>query len=124
MRSRKHLFVVTAAAEVGIGLGLLAVPGLVFGILLGVAAPSPEALLVGRVGGAALLAIGVTCWLGRGDPGSPTQKALLYGVLLYDVAASALLVYAWSMQMSGFLLWPAVAFHAVMSVWCGLSIWK
>jgi len=124
MRSKKHLLVATAVAEAGIGVALLALPGVVFVVLLGVAAPSPEALLVGRVAGAALLAIGITCWFGRDDPGSPTQGALLYGVLLYDLAACVLLVYAGSIQMSGFLLWPAVAVHVVMSVWCGLCIWK
>lgn len=125
MLSKKHLLALTALVEAATGLALLIVPGIVFGVLLGVARPSPEALLVGMVAGAALVAIGVSCWPGRADPWSLSQQGLLYGVLYYDVAASILLAYAGSaLHMAGVLLWPAVVLHAALAVWCLGIVWK
>jgi hypothetical protein len=85
---------------------------------------APEAILVSRVAGAALLAIGVACWLARGDPGSPAALGLLIGVLIYDAAAAGLLLYAaTAMNMVGVVLWPAVVVHAVLAAWCILCLW-
>jgi hypothetical protein len=115
----QYLLTVTALAEAGIGLLLLSLPGVVLDLLLGVLSAAPEALFVGRVAGAALLAIGVTCWLARGDREGPARRGVIAGVLTYDVAASGLLAYAGvGLGLTGPVLWPGVAFHAVMAVWC------
>ena len=57
--SRKVFLLVTAFVEAATGLGLLILPAVLFGVLLGVEQPTVEATLVGRIAGAALLAIGV-----------------------------------------------------------------
>src|SRR5262249_36575021 len=81
-------------------------------------------LLIARVAGAALLAIGVACWLARGDERSPAQLGLLAGVLIYDVAAAVLLAYAGLvLSMVGIALWPAVVLHTALAVWCVLCLW-
>jgi hypothetical protein len=64
---RTGLLIVTVFAEAGTGLLLLFLPSILFSLLLGVSEAAPEAVLIARVAGAALLSIGVTCWLGRSD---------------------------------------------------------
>ena len=116
---RAHLWVVTAILEGGTAVALLFVPSTPLALLLGVTRAAPESLFVSRVAGAALLAIGVACWLARGDRGGPAGLGLLIGVLIYDVAAAGLLAYAGTaLNMAGAVLWPAVAVHAVMAAWC------
>ena len=67
----RHLLIVTAAFEVGTGLLLLLLPAVPLMLLLGIALPGAEVALVSRVAGAALLAIGVSCWLARTDSQQP-----------------------------------------------------
>jgi hypothetical protein len=116
---RAPLLFVTGLVEVGTGLFLLFLPALPLALLLGVSPAAPEALLVSRVAGAALLAIGVASWLARGDGGGPAQLGVLSGVLIYDLAAAVLLAYAGLvLGLVGIALWPAVVIHAALAVWC------
>jgi hypothetical protein len=115
---------VTAVVEAGTGLLLLMLPAGVFASLLGVREAGEEALLLGRVLGSALLAIGVACWLARRDQGGPAQHGVLVGVLIYDAAAAALLASAsLILNMTGLLLWPAVVLHTALAVWCVCCLW-
>jgi hypothetical protein len=44
---------------------------------------------------------------------------LLTGILVYNTAATVLLAYAGAvLKMAGGLLWPAVAVHTILAVWC------
>ena len=115
----KSLLVVTAVAEGGTGLILLWFPSVVFSLLLGVRPASPEALLVGRIAGAALLGIGVASGSASRDKGSRAQLSLLAGILVYNVAAAMLLGYAGTVSGPvGIALWPAVVFHLGLAAWC------
>jgi hypothetical protein len=117
--SRTLLFIVTALVEAATGLGLLVLPAVVFDLLLGLKEAAGEALFVGRIAGAALLAIGVASWLTRRDESGPAQPGLLAGIAIYNAATTALLSYAAAaLEMTGPLLWPAVAIHAGLTVWC------
>jgi hypothetical protein len=123
VRSQKNLFVATALIEVGAGLALVSLPALAIKVLLGVADPSPEALIVSRVGGAGILALAVACWLGRDDRGSGSQHGLLWAALVYNVVALIVLAFAGSvLRMAGVALWPAVGLHVVMTIWCVLNL--
>jgi hypothetical protein len=120
---RAYLLIVTAFLEAGTGLALLVLPSVPLALLLGVGMTSPETLLVGRVAGAALLAIGVVCWLARHDSQSPAQLGVLWGVLVYDLSAAVLLGYAaLVLSMTGIALWPAVVVHTVLAVWCAVGL--
>ena len=88
---RTYLLIVTALGEAGTGLLALVSPAVLLALLLGVDQASPETNFVGRIAGAALLALGVACWLGRDDHGRPAQQGLLLGVLIYDLAAAGIL---------------------------------
>ena len=123
MRSLGKLFVATTLLEVGAGLCLVGVPAFAIWFLLDVREPSAEALIMSRVGGAGLVAIGVACWLARDDRGSRSRHGLLCGVLLYNVGASVVLAFAGlTSRMDGVALWPAVAPHTVMTIWCAANL--
>ena len=115
----RNLLVVTTLAEAGVGLTLLLSPPFVAGLLLGVSLDAPAALIVGRIAGAALLSLGGACWLARDDGPSRARRGLVAAVLLYNCAAGAVLASAAAgVGLVGVLMWPAVALHAVLAVWC------
>ena len=115
----KTLLIVTALAETPVGVTLLLSPTLVAGLLLGVSLDAPAALIVARIAGAALLALGGVCWLARDDGPSRAVRGLVAALLLYHCAAVAVLANAGAgVGLVGILLWPAVALHAALSVWC------
>lgn len=121
---RRPLFLlVTAFGEGLTGLALLLWPSLLLVLLLGAQEPGVEALLIARVAGAALLAIGLMCGLAVHDTGGLALRALLAGVLLYDLAVAAVLIYAAAgLYLAGFLLWPVVLAHMALALWGTLCI--
>jgi hypothetical protein len=120
----KTLQTVSAVIELGAGLALLCCPSAMAALLLGASLEAPAALIVARVGGAGLLALGVACWLARGDSQSRAARGLVSAMLLYDLAAAVILAYAGiGFGQRGAALWPAVALHAVMAIWCMTSLW-
>ena len=100
-------------------MALLGWPSATVTLLAGVPLEAPAALTVARVGGAGLLALGVACWFARGDTQSRAARGLVAAMLLYNVAAVAVLAFAdIGFGLHGVALWPAVVLHAVMSVRC------
>lgn len=98
-----------AVAEAATGLALLLVPPLVGELLLGQRLVG-VAIPVARVTGIALMCLGICCW-----PGKP-----LTGMFAYSSIITLYLAYiGFSGEFSGALLWPAVAFHALMSFLLG-----
>ena len=124
MNAKRNLFlIVIAAVEAATGLGLLLLPSVPFALLLGLESAAVEAIFVGRIAGVALLAIGVASWMARKDELNPSLSGLLVGILIYNTAVAILLVYAGAvLKMTGVMLWPTVAFHAVLAVWGGLLL--
>jgi phosphotransferase system glucose/maltose/N-acetylglucosamine-specific IIC component len=117
--SRVYFLIVTAVAEVGLGLALLVLPAGPLALLLGISTPAEDSLFIARIAGAALLAIGVMSSLARRDPGSPALRGVLSGILVYDALAALLLNYAGVvLQMDGPALWPAMVLHTVLAIWC------
>ena len=108
-----------ACLECATGLGLVLVPGIVIGLLFGQTQPVPETLLLARLGGAALLAIGAVCWGAQTFHRSRAGLGLLIGVTLYNGLAAAVLAYAaLGLNMQGVLIWPAALYHAALLPWC------
>lgn len=123
MTKRAPLLIVTALVEFGTGLALLLLPSIPLNLLLGLHHAAPEALFIARIAGAALLSIGVASYVSRNDNASPAQSGVLFGVLIYDVAAAVLLGYAGAvLTMAGILLWPALVLHMAFTVWCLLCL--
>ena len=115
----KSLLIVTAALEAAGGLALLGLPSLVASLLLGGSLDAPSALVVARVTGAALLSLGVACWLARHDERSRAARGLIAAMLFYNAATVAVLAHAgMGLRLSGIGLWPTVVLHAALAAWC------
>jgi hypothetical protein len=115
----KPLFMVTAVLEVSTGLALLVSPALVAAILIGAPFDTPADSVVGRVAGAALLALGTACWRARDDGLSSSAIGLVSGMLLYNAVTALVLAEAGIvLHMYGIALWPAVVIHTLMGIWC------
>jgi len=115
----RELLIVTALVEMPIGLMLLLSPGLVVPFLLGTSLGAPAALVVARIAGAALLSLGGACWLARDDGPNRARRGLVAAMVLYNCAAVAVLAHAGAgVRLVGVLMWPAVALHAALALWC------
>jgi len=114
----KRFLTLTAILEGATGLALIAVPVMVVQLLLG-AEISGASIPLGRVAGAALLALGIACWLARDDTQSRAARGLFVAMLIYNIAATAVLAFAGiGLELHGVVLWPAVVLHAAMGAWC------
>ena len=121
--SASTLFIATAVIELGAGLALLTCPSATAVLLVGAPLEAPASLTVARVAGAALLALGIACWLARGDAHSRAARGLVPAMVLYNFGVAVILGAAGiRSQTVGIALWPAVMLHAMMTVWCIASL--
>ena len=119
----KSLLIVVAVIELAAGIALLIAPSVVAGLLLGATLDYPAAIVVGRVAGAALLAIGLICWLQREIGRGAAQTGLLVGLLVYNAAVSIVLAYTAQVDGTRAIgLWPAVVLHSLLAIWCVASL--
>jgi hypothetical protein len=115
----KSLLIVTAALEAATGLALLIAPSVPASVLLGSPLDTHGGMVVARMAGAALLALGIACWLARNDGPNRAVRGLVAAMLLYNSAATAVFVHAGlGLRLSGSGLWPAVVLHLALAVWC------
>ena len=102
----KNLLMVTAIIEAGAGLVFFMMPSVAAILLFGSSLDMPAAMAVGRLAGAALITLGVACWLVRSDAESRATTGLVNALLLYNLAALVILAasgFAWGLV--GILLW-------------------
>jgi hypothetical protein len=110
----KILLALAAAGEAAFGLVLLVYPPAVVRLLFG-AEVAGAGMVMSRVAGIALIALGIACWPGRAMRGR--AAAALGGMLVYSLLATLYLAYlGLGGEWAGKLLWPAVAVHAVLTV--------
>lgn len=104
---KNRVLAIAAVVEMATGLALLIVPSLVGRLLFG-AEFTGVANPAARVTGIALLALGVGCW-----PGSTA----LCGMLTYGTLVTVYFTYLGIRgEWVGFLLWPAVVLHGVLTL--------
>jgi hypothetical protein len=119
----KTFLTMTAIIEAGAGLALLAVPSITASLLLGTPLDSPAAVSLARVGGAAIVALAIICWLARRDERSSASRGLIVAMVFYNFAVAVALAFAGFVdELHGVLLWPAVLFHLTMGAWCIASL--
>jgi hypothetical protein len=71
-------------------------------------------VVLARLVGITLLALSLGCWLGRRDQGATSALAFM---LAYNILTTAYLAsLGLRGELVGFLLWPAVVFHAAMGL--------
>jgi hypothetical protein len=85
-RAAALLFTLSALGEIGVGAAALVYPQLI--ALLMDAPLESGGLLVARMLGSAVLALGLTWWLARNDPQGPSRCRV--GFLVYNVALGVL----------------------------------
>ena len=119
----RSLLVLTAVLEAATGVGLLAMPVMVVSLLLGASLESTGAFVIARVTGAAMLSLGLACWLARDDGLTRPGRAIVTAMLVYNVVVAAVLAYAGAMLgLTGIGLWPAAGVHTALAVWCVVSL--
>lgn len=112
------LLTVTAVLEASTGVFLLASPILLASLLLGVLEGSVP-LVLARVAGGALLALGIACWYAAREPVGPATRGVVAAMLVYNLATAMAFAYGGLVYgLSGVLLWPVVVLHLAMAVWC------
>jgi hypothetical protein len=102
----KKLLIFAAVAETATGAALMVVPSLVGRFLRGVDLTG-VAIPVARVAGIGLFSLGLACWPGPARVGMLTYSVLVTFYLLYLGIRG---------EWVGPLLWPAVALHAVLTL--------
>jgi len=119
----KLFFILTSIIEAPVGAALLYSPSLVSILLLGTALESPAAIVLGRVCGAAIFALAISCWQGRDQISTPSGRGLILAMLFYNLCAASILATSGVFgQPSGIGLWPAVLLHVAMAVWCTIGL--
>jgi hypothetical protein len=114
---RKRVLWLASAAEIGTGVFLMVVPATVVELLLGLRL-SADGVPLARVAGIALLALGLACWRSRQDS---APMPAFRGMLVYNALIALYLLWlSTHHHVGGVLLWPVVAFHAVVTL---LLLW-
>ncbi|HKM67912.1 MAG TPA: hypothetical protein VJX70_12160 [Candidatus Acidoferrum sp.] len=115
--------IVKAGVEALAGLGLMAFPSLAVFFLTGQRIDEPAGVVLGRIGGVALLALGISCWLARKESQNRAAIGLILALLVYDVSVVLILLAAhFTTGLLGIALWPAVALHSTLGVWSLLCL--
>src|SRR5271167_4012620 len=108
----RTLVLFSAAIEAATGVALIAAPGFVVHVLLG-SGLTGAGIAVGRVGGFGLLSLGLACWPSGNNAAVHATRALF----AYNLLAALYLGYLRvGGGFDGFLLWPACALHAVITL--------
>jgi hypothetical protein len=114
----KKLLIITGFVEAATGAALLALPTVMISVLLGASLDSAGGVTVARVAGAAMLSLGVACWLARHDGQTRPGRGVVAAMLVYHVGVAALLAHAGLVPgMAGIGLWPAAAGHVTLAIW-------
>ena len=113
----KKLLIFAAVSEGATGLVLLVYPPILVRLLFG-AEITGAGIVMSRLAGIGLVALGVACW-----PGNLAHRGL-YGMLTFGTLAMLYLAYIGIIGAGGILLWPAVAIHAALSVLLVRAWWK
>ena len=123
MTSFHSLLVASSLLELGAGAALLCIPGEAVLLLTGMSQIESAVSTVTRIGGAGLFALGVACWMGRNDAPSRAATGLVNAMLIYNLAAVGIFVWArLGDGLTGVLLWPGAAIHFAMLIWCSYAL--
>jgi hypothetical protein len=102
-----------ALSEAATGAGLVIVPALLLRLLLGVEL-SGASIVIARMTGIALIALGTACWSGRMNP--------FRGMLIYNAGTTAYLAsVVVQRDWVGPLLLPVIVLHVLMTILLGGS---
>ena len=105
----RNVLAFAAAAEAITGLLLLLSPSIVVRLLFG-AEITGAAIVVSRIAGVSLVALGLACW-----PGVRSRE--LFGMLIYSSFVALYFIgLGVAGECVGKLLWPAAAVHVILTI--------
>lgn len=111
----KKLLAFAAIVEMATGLALMIDPAIVVRLLAGTTL-SGGGMPLARFPGVALFSLGWACWPRRAFVEVNAQAYQAMGI--YNVLIAIYLAYlALADHLTGVLLWPAIALHAVVAAW-------
>jgi hypothetical protein len=111
-----RLLAIGGILEIVAGLGLLVAPSLAAMILLGASLDMPG-VVIGRLAGGGLLALGIACWRARKTPLAPAGLGVSWGFLVYNIVACVVLAWAGVVLGHGALpAWGLSFVHGVLAV--------
>jgi hypothetical protein len=112
--SLRLLLTLGGGLEILAGLATLITPAQVVSLLLGVPADA-VALVLARLFGAGVFALGLACLKARDDVRSPAGVAVSIGITSYNMLAAVVLFWtAAGSGLGGLLLWGAGIGHATL----------
>ena len=112
--NRRKILAFAVIVEVCTGLALMVDPAVVAALLVGADLSGVGAVL-GRCFGIALVALGLACWPRRKR--AEDNSAAFRAMLTYNALIALYLAYLGRLgHLRGFLLWPAIALHAVVAL--------
>jgi len=110
----KKVLALAAMGEAALGLVLLVYPPIVVRLLFGPGIAG-AGVVMSRIAGISLIALGLACWPSRAKDCDPAQA--LQGMLCYSLLTTLYLAYLGiAGEFVGTLLWPAVALHVILTV--------
>jgi hypothetical protein len=122
--SLRLLLLLAGGLEILAGLAALIIPAPMVSLLLGSSLDSIGVVLA-RLFGAGVFALGLACLKARHDVGSPAAVAVSIGITAYNVLAAVVLIWAAAeLGLGGILLWGAGIGHATLGALCVLALFK
>lgn len=119
----KSLLIASAVIELGAGLGLLCFPALAVTLLTGESMGPPATLIVIRLGGAGLFALGVACWTAQLDKELRAARSAVTAMLFYNILAACVLACGGLAHgLHAPVLWAAVVLHSFMTICCARQL--
>jgi hypothetical protein len=109
-----RLLGIGAVLEIPVGLGLLAMPSPLVALLLG-APLSGAGLVVARLAGGGLFALGIACWFARSTPTLRASLGVAGALLSYNIIACVTLVLAPPGPASRALSLGAAVLHGLLA---------
>jgi len=100
--------------ETVVGLGLLVAPSALASLLLRAPLAGPG-MVIARLAGGGLLALGIACWCARTTPAAPASLGVSWAFLAYNVVACVTLAWARpALADGGFPALGASVLHGVL----------
>jgi hypothetical protein len=114
-KSLSLLLGIGAAMEIPVGVGLLIAPSALATLLLG-APLSGAGLVVARLAGGGLLALGIACWFARSTPVATSSLGVAGALLIYNIVACVTLALALPPEPGSYALTlGATILHGLMA---------
>ncbi len=121
MPIQRQLLTIAAAVESLTGLALIRAPEATAMFILG-AKPNVAGVMLGRIGGVALMVLGIACWGARNDSGSAARSGTLKAITSYNAGVGLLLVlFAAIAKTGGIVLWSAGVLHLALAAAFAIS---